>query len=463
MARVKSDMSLPRERLRLRHRLLPRTLFGRSLLIITVPVILLQVIVAFIFFDRHWESTSNRLVFALAAEISYIANQLQEAESSAERDKIAATASHSLGVTVVLSSSAQDISHQRADDPFARYSWFSVGPKLEEELDRRLDSPFVVRPYERDKWFVVDVQYAPGEVMSVLSHERRLVSSTTYIFILWLIGSAFILFSIAILFMRNQIRPILRLAVAAEKLGRGQDVPDFRPVGAMEIRKAAAAFIRMKERLRRQIEQRTLMLAGVSHDLRTPLTRMKLQAALALPGSDAEALKQDIAEMEQMVNGYLAFAKGEGDEPTSMADIAEIIQRVSANAARLGHTIHFDINGNPVDRRLLAKVRPVAIERAISNVVGNATTFGKNIWINAQYLDDDIEIIIDDDGPGILPADREVVFRPFYRLEKSRNKKTGGVGLGLSITQDIVHNHGGEIVLADSPRGGLRVILRLPV
>lgn len=462
MAEVKKGIKkATREKIRLRHRLLPRTLFARSLLIIAIPVILLQLIVAFIFFDRHWDSTSNRLVLALVSEISYVTAQLQNAESAEEREKIAAAASKGLGVTVMLASDQPELSAQGSGDPFARYSWFSVGPKLEQDLDQRLDVPFAVRPYERDRWFVVDVQYKPGEIASILSHERRLVSSTTYIFILWLIGSAFVLFSIAILFMRNQIRPILKLAVAAEMLGRGQDVPDFRPVGATEVRKAAAAFIRMKDRLRRQLEQRTLMLAGVSHDLRTPLTRMKLQIAMAPPGSDTEALKQDIAEMEKMVDGYLAFAKGEGDEQTAMTDVTVILTRIATQAGRTGHSVHVDLP--ETDDRLMAKVRPMAVERAISNIVGNATAYGQNVWLTAHHLDEDIEIIVDDDGPGIPLSERETVFRPFYRVEKSRNKKTGGVGLGLSIAQDVIHGHGGEIVLADSPRGGLRVILRLPV
>jgi two-component system osmolarity sensor histidine kinase EnvZ len=456
-------MKRPHGRVRLRHRILPRTLFARSLLIIAVPVILLQAIVTFIFFDRHWDNTSDKIVSALAGEIRYITQQIQEAPDDAARQKIANDLSRSLsGLTVIFPETSYALAAS-AEDPFARYRWFSVGPKLELDLDRRLAVPFVVRPYEREKWFVIDVEYAPGKVFSVLSHERRLISSTTYIFILWLIGSAFVLFSVSIIFMRNQIRPILRLAIAAEKLGRGQDVPDFKPVGAMEVRKAAQAFIRMKDRLRRQIEQRTLMLAGVSHDLRTPLTRMKLQVAMAPPGSDTEALKQDIAEMEKMVDGYLAFAKGEGDEQAVMGGLAAILLRVAANAARSGYKIDTNMGGLlDHEGRFMLRMRPLAIERAIGNVVNNACQYGGQVWLSLHLTEDDVEIRVDDDGPGIPAAQREAAFRPFYRLEKSRNKKTGGVGLGLSITQDVVHAHGGEVILADSPRGGLRVILRLP-
>ncbi len=445
----------------LRHRLLPRTLFGRSLLIIALPMLLLQLIVAVLFFDRIWDSTSNRVVSALGGEISYIKDQMVQAPDDATRLRIAEQASHNLGMTVETRNGTAE-SGMQGGDPFARYSWFSPGAKLQAELDRRLDAPFVLRPYEKEKWFVIEVEYLPGKVFSVLSHERRLLSSTTYIFFLWLLGGAFVLFSVSMLFMRNQIRPILRLAVAAEKFGKGQDVGDFRPVGATEVRTAARAFLQMRDRLRRQIEQRTLMLAGVSHDLRTPLTRMKLQLALMPKGSDRDHLEQDIAEMEKMVEGYLAFAKGAGDEPTAVTDLAAIITRIAANAGREGHAVATVLPCDPAT--LTIRARPVAIERALANLVGNACRFGKNVRIASSLDDDTTELLItiDDDGPGIPADQREDVFKPFYRIEKSRNKKTGGVGLGLSITQDIILGHGGDITLGDSPSGGLRVVVRLP-
>lgn len=445
----------------LRRRLLPRTLFGRSLLIIALPMILLQLIVAFIFFDRIWDSSSSRVVGALAGEINYVKEQMIAAPDNATRQKIAALASRTLGMTVEVSDEATTLGVS-GGDPFARYSWFSPGAILKEELDRRLDAPFALRPYEQEKWFVVEVEYQPGKVFSVLSHERRLLSSTTYIFFLWLIGSAFVLFSVSMLFMRNQIRPILRLAVAAEKFGKGQDIADFRPMGATEVRTASRAFLQMRDRLRRQIEQRTLMLAGVSHDLRTPLTRMKLQLALMPQGSDRDHLEQDITEMEKMVEGYLAFAKGAGDEPTAITDLAAMINRIASNAGREGHTVSTAL---PRDQAALSiRLRPIAIERALTNLVGNACRFAKTVRISSSTDDEnnDLLITIDDDGPGIAPSQRDEVFKPFYRIEKSRNKKTGGVGLGLSITQDIILGHGGDITLGDSPLGGLRVIVRLP-
>lgn len=444
----------------LRHRLLPRTLFGRSLLIIAVPILLLQGIVAFVFFDRHWDSISNKLVSALTGEIEYVVRELQRSDGPQTVQAIIADASRSLGMTVAVRPAAASHEIPRREDSLRRrVSWFSVSGKLEGKL-HNLKVPYAVKPYEKEKWFIIEVEYKPAQIASFLIHERRLVTSTTYIFILWLMGSAFILFVISILFMRNQIRPILRLAVAAEKLGKGQDVPDFRPVGATEVRKAAEAFLLMRDRLRRQMEQRTLMLAGVSHDLRTPLTRMKLQLALAPAGQDTDNLRQDVDEMEKMIEGYLAFAKGEGDEVSVMADLGAIALRIAANAGRAGHNVQTELPDGA--DRLMLRIRPIAVERALANIVGNACRFAQNVWLAASDGAEYAVVTVDDDGPGIPPAQREEVFRPFYRMEKSRNKKTGGVGLGLSIAQDIVHGHGGEIELSDSPRGGLRVTLRLP-
>lgn len=446
---------------RLRYRLLPRSLFGRSLLILALPLVLLQLIVAVIFFNRIWDNTSSRIASALAGEIVYIKEQMAKAPNDAARARIAEQASHSLGMTVEAHKGTSSIGEQ-GGDPFARYSWFSPGAIMKEELNRRLDSPFTLRPYEKEKWFVIDVEYAPSKTFSVLSHERRILSSTTYIFFLWLIGGAFVLFGVAMLFMRNQIRPILRLAVAAEKFGKGQDITDFRPVGATEVRTAARAFLLMRDRLRRQIEQRTLMLAGVSHDLRTPLTRMKLQLALMPAGSDRDHLEQDIAEMENMVEGYLAFAKGAGDEPTAITDLASMLARIATNAGRAGYNVEALLPHHP--GVLNIRLRPVAVERALTNLVNNACRFGTRVRMSASADPDtnDILITIDDDGPGIAPGLHEDVFKPFYRIEKSRNKKTGGVGLGLSIAQDIVLNHGGNITLEKSPLGGLRAMVRLP-
>lgn len=427
-------------------------------MIIATPILLLQMIVSFVFFDRHWESMSGRLVYAIAGEVSMLTTQIKEAGGDTDREKIIAEAAKSLDIHVMVEPLVPEMLAESAS-PFEKFYWFSIGRKLDDALDRRLTQDFRVHDYAPDdRRFKIIVQLDEARMAVFLCPERRLNSSTTYIFILWLIGSAVVLFGIAIIFMRNQIRPIRRLAIVAEKLGKGQDVPDFKPVGAREVRQAARAFLDMKERLKRQIEQRTAMLAGVSHDLRTPLTRMKLQLAMARDDDTVAHLRQDIDEMEKMLEAYLDFAKGESSETPEMTDLRSILDRIIGRAQRQGETIQAQMAD-----RLMIRLRPVAAERALANIVGNACKYGKSVWINAYEQSGAVEISIDDDGPGI-PADlRDDVFRPFFRLEKSRNKKTGGIGLGLSIARDIIHGHGGEIFLEDSNRGGLRVVVRLPL
>ena len=254
------------------------------------------------------------------------------------------------------------------------------------------------------------------------------------------------------------LRPIRRLAVAAERFGRGLDVPaSFKPEGAYEVRQAARAFLDMHERIRRQIQQRTAMLAGVSHDLRTPLTRMKLQAAMLPSGADVEALKADIVDMERMIDAYLDFARGAGEEAVVRTNLRDMIERIVVAMRRLGASITLECEGD-----MLVSLRPVAFERCLNNLVGNARQYAGHIWILARRNDGLLRIEIDDDGPGIPPDQYDEVFKPFVRGEPSRNPATGGVGLGLPIVQDIVHRHGGRVWLEQSPRGGLRVVVEIP-
>lgn len=440
----------------LKQRLLPRTLFGRSLMIIATPILLLQLIVSFIFFDRHWDSMSSRLVYGVAGEISMLTTQLQHAEDETERADIIAAAARNLNIDIHITETDESVLARKSHD-FEKLYWFSIDKKLQESLQRRLTEDFVISSSEIEKKFNVVVRLNGQEMVTFMCAMRRLTSVTTYVFILWLIGSAVVLFAIAIVFMRNQIRPIRRLAVAAEKFGKGQDVPDFKPVGASEVRQASRAFLEMKDRLKRQIEQRTAMLAGVSHDLRTPLTRMKLQLAMAPQDPETDNLRQDIEEMERMLEGYLTFAKGEGTEDIEMTDLREMLDRIIAKARRQNG----DIDDKLADR-LMIRLRPMAVERAISNVISNACKYAPKVWVNAYEQSDMIVITVDDNGPGIAEELREDVFRPFYRIEKSRNKATGGLGLGLAIARDVIHAHGGEIFMESSNQGGLRVVIRLP-
>lgn len=440
----------------LRYKLLPKTLFGRSLMIIVTPILLLQMIVAFIFFDRHWDSMSDRLVTALSGEVHLLSSQLLQAKTPQARNIVIDQAAKSMDIMITLDTATPG-GLKQGKSGFNKKYWFMVDDKLRTKIAQKLLLPFVLHAHEKPGWFEIAVQLDNNTIARFACPERRLTTPTTYIFILWLIGSAVILFGIAIVFMRNQIRPIMRLAIAAEKLGKGQDVPDFRPVGASEVRRASTAFLEMKDRLKRQIEQRTALLSGVSHDLRTPLTRMKLQLAMLKQDAGTDNIREDVDEMEKMIEGYLTFAKGEGDETPEATDLAPIIDRIAANARRQGTQVEA---ARP--EKMMIKVRPMAIERAVGNIVTNGGKFADHVWISAEETTQGIHLIIDDDGPGIPQALRADVFRPFFRVEKSRNKKTGGVGLGLSIAQDIVHAHGGRVELQDSPRGGLRVVISLP-
>lgn len=438
-----------------RQKILPRTLYGRSLMIIVVPVLLMQMSVAYIFINRNWDSMSDKLVSALAGEINMVTEQVKQARSAVEVDKILRQASSNLDMTIAVEGPKEKAKSRRKHENIV---WYSVESKLQKSLQRKLTGPFTITASPKERWFEVSVWLDNQRNLKFVSHDRRLTSPTTYIFILWLIGSSIILMAIAIIFMRNQLRPIRRLAIAAEKLGKGQDVANFKLEGAREVRQAARAFLDMRDRIRRQIEQRTAMLAGVSHDLRTPLTRMKLQLAMIKKAPEMDNLRQDLEEMERMLEGYLTFARGEGNEASEMIDLKTVLERIVNNARRQG----YEIETRYADR-LFLRARPIAIERALANIVTNACKYAKHVWVNAHEQSEALEIFVDDDGPGIPAAQRDEVFKPFYRLEKSRNPKTGGVGLGLSIAQDIVHSHGGEIFLEESNRGGLRVVVRLPL
>jgi two-component system osmolarity sensor histidine kinase EnvZ len=302
----------------------------------------------------------------------------------------------------------------------------------------------------------------PDGVLSVLSPERRLYSFTSYLFIIWMLGSSLVLFSIATLFMRNQIRPIRRLAVAADAFGKGRDISDFRPEGALEVRQAARAFLLMRDRIRRQISQRTEMLAGVSHDLRTPLTRMKLQLAMMPDMAEVEEIKADVAEMQVMIDGYLSFARGDGEEEERQVDLSLLLAEIAGNARREGARLTLDPMVTQGDAVILP-LRLLSLRRCLTNLIGNAARYGRHVWLSLERRGNFVEILIDDDGPGIPEDQREAVFRPFHRLEPSRNQKTGGVGLGLTIARDIARRHGGDILLRDSPQKGLRAVVRLPL
>jgi two-component system osmolarity sensor histidine kinase EnvZ len=286
----------------------------------------------------------------------------------------------------------------------------------------------------------------------------RVTASNADIFVLWMIGSSLVLIAIAALFLRNQIKPIQRLADAAESFGKGREAPNFRPRGAREVRRAAAAFIEMKTRIERAMEQRTAMLAGVSHDLRTVLTRFKLELALLGDSPEVEAMKRDVDEMARMLEAYLAFARGDSGEQSAPTDMAAFLEELKLDAERHGHKASVVFHGPPI-----VTVRPAAFKRCLANLVSNAARFAPSIAITGHRDHRYLTVTVDDDGPGIPAELREDVFKPFLRLDDARNQDEGGTGLGLAIARDIARSHGGDINLGDSPLGGLRATVRVPV
>ena len=432
-------------------RQMPKTLFGRSLLIIVLPVAIMQVAVTYVFFDAHWRTVTARLSEGLAGDIAWAVESYQEDPSPQAFAKLSRRAEDSMGLSIAFQSGKKLPVNRR-------YSLFApIDRSMQKALSERLDEPF---------WFdttrypaYVDIRVAvTGGVMRVLAPRDRAFATQGHIFVLWMTVATVLLTAIALLFIRNQVRAIERLANAAEAFGRGADVPAFKPHGAKEVRRAAAAFLHMRGRIQRHIDQRTHLLASVSHDLRTPLTRLKLAFALAEPSRANEAMKRDLAEMEHMIDEYLAFARGEGGEAVETVRLRELIEEVSEDAVRAGAKV-----GVRADPTLEAPVRPNALRRALSNLLMNAAAHGERVEVSVNSRGPGgVEIIVDDDGPGIPEERYEEAFKAFGRLDEARNQNTKGVGLGLAIARDVARSHGGEITLARSPLGGLRATMRLP-
>jgi len=428
--------------------LLPRSLLGRSIMIIVTPLLLVQVLTTSVFYETHWDTVTKRLARGVAGDIATIIAMMPE--DPAQRQQLFDVAQKSMLLNIAFVPGA------RLPDLPSTMRETLVDENLNSALAGYVQRKFLTDTRSLEAIVEIHIQLPDG-VLRVEVPRRRLFSSTTYLVILWMIGSSLALFSIALLFMRSQVRPIRRLASAVEAFGKGRDSADFRIEGASEVRQTAAAFNQMRDRVRRQIAQRTEMLAGVSHDLRTPLTRMKLALAMLGETSEVGDLKADVSEMEKMVGGYLAFARGEGREPAVESDLTDLLRDVVNAAAREGAAIALE-----AEPGLSLTLRPDAMRRCLANLIGNAQRYAKAIRVAAGRRDDGIEMTVDDDGPGIPPERREDVFRPFFRLEPSRNPETGGTGLGLTIARDVARSHGGDLTLLESPLGGLRARLWLP-
>jgi two-component system osmolarity sensor histidine kinase EnvZ len=430
---------------------MPTGLYARSLLIIVTPMVILQSVVAFVFMERHWNTVTRRLSAAVTQDIAGLIDVYQSFPQDPDRVVLRRIAQERLGLVVDF------LPENDLPPPGAKPFFSLLDQALSREISRQIAKPFWIDTVGRSALVEIRIKL-DNTVMRVFAPRNAAYASNSEIFLFWMVGTSLVLLGVAVLFLRNQIRPILTLADAAESFGKGREVPGFRPRGAREVRRAALAFLEMKRRIERTIEQRTTMLAGVSHDLRTLLTRFKLELALIGEGPEVDALKKDVDEMGRMVEAYLAFARGDAGEQSAPTDMAAFLEELKLDAERHGHRASVVFHGHPV-----VTVRPAAFKRCLANLVSNAARFAPTISITGHRDHRWLTVTIDDDGPGIPAAMREEVFRPFLRLDDARNQDEGGTGLGLAIARDIARSHGGDIMLGDSPLGGLRVTVRVPV
>ena len=430
---------------------MPKGLYARALLIIIAPMVILQSVIAFIFMERHWNVVTQRLSAGVVQDIAALIDIYRGYPQDADQAQIRRIAQERLGLVV-------DFLPLTDMPPPGPKPFFSLlDQALSEQLRMQIGRPYWIDTVGKSALLEIRVQL-DNTVMRVFARRSAAYVSNSQIFLLWMVGTSTVLLIVAIIFLRNQIKPILRLADAAESFGKGREVPNFRPRGAREVRRAAAAFIEMKTRIERAMEQRTAMLAGVSHDLRTVLTRFKLELALIDDSPEVDAMKKDIDEMARMLEAYLAFARGDSGETSAPTDMAEFLEELRLDAERHGHKATVVFHGPPI-----VTVRPAAFKRCLANLVSNAARHAPSIAITGHRDHRYLTVTVDDDGPGIPPGLREEVFKPFLRLDDARNQDEGGTGLGLAIARDIARSHGGDITLGDSPLGGLRASVRVPI
>lgn len=431
---------------------LPRSLFFRTMLLIFVPLIVVQVVSIYAYFDSSWKKVGHRLSDNLAANMAFVMQMHDESADFAHVQKMA-DALYGLKVSYYDNENKHSVWRENKKKPSFMTTYLAESLKKQFPL---ADTEIFLSNHHNDLSILIDTDKGLYEYKTSV---KNIFSSSVFGFVLWMIGTSLLLFVVAVMFLRVQVRSIAQLAEAAEDFGKGINTK-FKPYGSIEVRRAGLAFTKMKERILRQISERTQMLAGVSHDLRTPLTRMKLQLAMMPENEDNKEFVQDIDEMEKMLDGYLAFVSGEGGEKTSFVDMNEVVTSIinkyrKNSSAMIRYSTNYDVSA--------VQGREQALRRAVTNIIENAFHYGKTIAVKLESDNKRLELSVEDDGPGIPLDKRDDVFKAFYRVEGSRNKETGGVGLGLSIAKDIIVSHGGSIQLEDSDLGGLRVLISLPL
>ena len=426
-------------------KILPKRLFYRSLLIVAVPIIGLQLIISIVFFDSLWIKTNKGMTRALVGEIRTFINAYENEEY--DKEFLIFVFREHLDFNVKF----EPLKILPLKDKERRFS------PIDRTLRRELKAKFTNYWFDTTSYKdLIDlrIKYQDGYFQFYVPKER-VTSSSARIFALWITMPAFLLIAISIIFLKNQTRPIISLAKASEKFGRGEEVEEFRPSGALEIRQAGYEFDKMRKRITRHLNQRSEMLSGISHDLRTPLTRIKLQLAFIKDKEISNKLSNDVSEMEKMLNEYLQFASSSSEEKTETFDISELLESTVMRYEKKEIT-------TDIPERVFLDGRKNLIGRCLNNLIDNSIKYSNNILISLKKSANSIIIIIDDDGPGIPKNERENVFKPFYKIDKSRSDSKSSVGLGLSIASDIIRSHGGNISLETSPANGLRTKIFLP-